>query len=335
VPLPFDFSNTVKEVGWKLQDIIIWRKERTVPWSAKGQSRSIFEYVLLFSKSKKYRYYTDRVRDIQSLKRWWVKYPERYHPKGKNLEEIWNFDIPTQGSWGNGYIKHFCPLPEGLIERIILLTTNPGDVVLDPFVGSGTVPAQAYFQSRKYIGFEINRSYIRMFCRYLEEYGTEKRRHYKRVAEHRVGYQNFRKLILDLRTLKFAKILEREFVKLGYKCIKKIFVERINTPAKQKFSLLVARYVLLVNGRKNTTKTRRLVKDIIMEPPLSKYGIQSRISITSNRNRFARSLRGKSLYCYPKTSTFKYASKVDAEMGNDEFLIISPIKVDIREKDVD
>jgi len=93
-PLPFDFSNKLKEVGWKLQEVIIWVKDKTVPWAHQGQMRNLFEYILLFSKTDKYNFFIDEVRDYQSLKKWWVKYPERYNPKGKTPDGIWHFDIP-------------------------------------------------------------------------------------------------------------------------------------------------------------------------------------------------------------------------------------------------
>jgi len=169
VPLPFDFAAKLKKIGWKLQDIIIWHKDKTVPWTNGGVTRNIFEYILVFSKTSKFKYNPDSVRSCEGLKKWWVKYPERYHPKGKSLEEVWDFPIPVQGSWGTGYIKHFCPLPEALVDRIINLTTDEGDVVLDPFSGSGTVPAQASFRNRKYIGFELNTEYIEMFKSYEKE----------------------------------------------------------------------------------------------------------------------------------------------------------------------
>ena len=70
IPLPFDFSNKIKEVGWKLQEVIIWGKDRTVPWTHKGQVRNLFEYILMFSKTRNYKFQIDEVRDFQSLKKW-------------------------------------------------------------------------------------------------------------------------------------------------------------------------------------------------------------------------------------------------------------------------
>ena len=103
------------------------------------------------------------------MKKWWVNYPERYNPKGKIPDGLWHFDIPTQGSWGNGYVRHFCPLPEEMIAQILKIATKEGDLVLDPFAGSGAVLAKAANMNRNFIGFELNDSYIKMFKKYLKE----------------------------------------------------------------------------------------------------------------------------------------------------------------------
>ena len=179
VPLPFDFSNQLKDVGWKLKDIIIWSKDRTVPWVHKGKMRNLYEYILVFSKTNKFKFYIDRIRDYENLKKWWVTYPERYNPKGKVPEEIWNFDIPTQGAWGKGYIMHFCPLPEELVQRIIKLSTNDNDIVFDPFAVSGTVLAQAKFMNRKFLGFELNEDYIKMFHNYVNNNYSQRLQNYR------------------------------------------------------------------------------------------------------------------------------------------------------------
>ena len=131
VLLPFDLARELQSVGWYLQDIIIWKKDKTVPWSAKGFSQRKFEYILFFSKSPRFKYNIDAVRlcDTSQLKEWWVNYPERYNPKGKALDELWEFPIPVQGSWGDKYVRHFCPLPKELVSRIIAISTDEEDVV--------------------------------------------------------------------------------------------------------------------------------------------------------------------------------------------------------------
>ena len=79
VTLPFDLSNKLKEGGWMLQDIIIWKKDKTVPWSKNGFMQRKFEYILFFSKSLNFKLNKDRVRvfDTTKLKKWWIKFPER------------------------------------------------------------------------------------------------------------------------------------------------------------------------------------------------------------------------------------------------------------------
>ena len=115
VPLPFDLATRLKISGWTLRDIVIWKKERTVPWSHTGATKRIFEYILVFSKgTNTFKYDQDKFREVTDLKHWWVRYPERYNPRGKAPEEIWSYDIPVQGSWGDHYVRHFCPLPTTL-----------------------------------------------------------------------------------------------------------------------------------------------------------------------------------------------------------------------------
>jgi DNA modification methylase len=64
-------------------------------------------------------------------------------------------------------VKHACPLPPRLVERLILLSTDPGDVVLDPFAGSGVVVAEAERQGRLGLGLEIVERHIDEYQRIL------------------------------------------------------------------------------------------------------------------------------------------------------------------------
>ena len=171
VLLPFDVASKLQETGWLLQDIIIWKKDKTVPWSNNGFTQRQFEYILFFSKTPKFKTNKDRVRvfDTRQLKKWWVKYPERYNPRGKALSEIWEYPIPVQGSWGKQYIRHFCPLPQDMVSNMIQISTDEGDVVFDPFAGSGTVMSQSAYMNRSYLGFELNKGYIDKFNSYLAE----------------------------------------------------------------------------------------------------------------------------------------------------------------------
>lgn len=328
IPLPFDFAAKLREIGWKLQDIVIWKKDRTVPWVADGSTRNIFEYVLLFSKGNSYKYLADRARNSLALKKWWVKYPERYNPLGKSLDEIWEFGIPIQGSWGNGYIRHFCPLPEGLVDRIIQLTTDEGEVVLDPFSGSGTVPTRAHLLNRRYIGFELNQQYIKMFKNHLRAKIKEKEeRPY--LSEKKV--KEFSELILNLRALKFAKVLKRQAARLGFE-IQKIYVARTENPPTEKHKLISVRYRILADESK-----RDLVaacENFLAKPPLSKFGIEPTLEICRDSKSFCTGISEESLYLYSELCTYKFK----AILGRSDFakkngLVISPIRVEVDEKE--
>src|SRR5712692_2733790 len=160
---PFDLASRLRRIGWVLQDVIVWHKDKTLPWSHRGKLRNIFEYVLFFTKGPKFKYYLSRVRETDDLKEWWVRYPERYSPQGKAPTRTWSIAIPRQGSWGDNWVRHFCPFPPEIVRRIVLLTTKKGDVVFDPFAGSGVVLAQSQALNRNYVGLDLRKRYRQMF----------------------------------------------------------------------------------------------------------------------------------------------------------------------------
>ena len=84
----------------------------------------------------------------------------------------WFSDIQIVKNVSKDKTEHPCPVPVKLMERIILLTTNEGDVVLDPFMGSGTTAIAAMSTNRKYIGFEIDEHYYNLACQRINEYNV-------------------------------------------------------------------------------------------------------------------------------------------------------------------
>ena len=197
--LPFELADRAQDAGWQLQEVIIWDKHRTLPWSHHGQMRNVFEYILTFSRGPQFKYYLDRIRESADLKEWWVNYPERYHPTGKAPQNIWSFDIPVQGSWGNGVVRHANPFPLDLVERILRLTTDESDLVLDPFAGVGSVLAQATVMGRRAIGFELNADHAEQYERLLT--------HARQRWAHRQTPVDYSSVIPRLRMLKYAKQL--------------------------------------------------------------------------------------------------------------------------------
>ena len=322
VTLPFDLVQKLNSVGWKLQEIIIWKKDKTVPWSSKGFMQRKFEYVLFFSKQNNYKTNKDQVRiyDTQQLKKWWVKYPERYNPKGKALDEIWEFPIPVQGSWGTEYIRHFCPLPKEMVATMISISTDEEDVVFDPFAGSGAVMSQSAYMKRTYLGIEINPQYINMFEAYLKstiESGKKEYYSYMNTMD-QVAFET---TIQNLRDLKYGRILLNNIEKdYGINDLK-IYVQRTESSISSKIKV---EYTFI--GRQLDDEFYRMISTYTNRPPLSKYGI-----IPTFKCGIDLSMLNIEIYMYSKTNSHSYLR--DCNYMDSKVKIISPIKVDLYEKD--
>ncbi|MDV3594793.1 site-specific DNA-methyltransferase [Elizabethkingia anophelis] len=326
VTLPFDLTNKLKEAGWLLQDIIIWKKDKTVPWSSKGFMQRKFEYILFFSKSNNFKYNKDKVRnfDTNQLKKWWVKYPERYNPKGKALDEIWEFPIPVQGSWGDEYIRHFCPLPKEMVATMIEISTDKEDIILDPFAGSGSVLFQSAVMARKYVGFELNSEYIEMFQNYLKETFDKSHDEYNKSCQE-TDQAVFEKRILNLRALKYGRLLGAK-IKKDSGIDVKVYVE-VKEYLKDSPKLMNVEYKIIGDFREvNEIFIRELVMSYINKPPFSKFGIIPEVSYSENLNLD----EGGIYYGYTATNSYSYS---DLPIESSQVKVVSEICVNLNEND--
>lgn len=142
--LPWRLALALQEDGWYLRTDIIWNKPNAMPESVKDRPTRSHEYVFMFTKNE--RYYYDHVA---------AKEPG-LNGKLRNRRSVWN--VKTQPFSG----AHFATFPTALIEPCIAASTRPGDYVLDPFFGSGTVGVVANDQDRKYLGIELNPEYVKI-----------------------------------------------------------------------------------------------------------------------------------------------------------------------------
>jgi len=110
-----------------------------------------------------YTFNLDDVRDPD------VKYPNqkkngklKCNPLGKNPTDVWKIAKVTSGENRSSQERtlHPCQFPIAVVQRIVRACSRPGDVILDPFIGSGSLGEAAIRCGRKAIGFEINRDYI-------------------------------------------------------------------------------------------------------------------------------------------------------------------------------
>ena len=117
-----------------------------------------------FTKSDKYKFNLEPVRVPQKYqnKKYWkgTKYGElSCDPVGKNPGDVWAFRNVKHNH--EEQTIHPCQFPEDMIERIVLATTDAGaDVVMDPYVGSGTTAVVAKRLGRQYIGIDKSRAYV-------------------------------------------------------------------------------------------------------------------------------------------------------------------------------
>lgn len=112
------------------------------------------EDILYFTKSDDYTFNMDDIRIPQKY------YRARNNMKGANPGDVWQFSHIHYSNPER--LKHPTQKPEALIKRIIQASSNEGEIVLDPFVGSGTTCAVAKLLKRKWIGIDINPEYIEM-----------------------------------------------------------------------------------------------------------------------------------------------------------------------------
>lgn len=150
--MPWRVALALQEDGWILRNAIVWEKTNAQPSSAPDRFTNRYEHVFLFSKEPSYYFDLDAVRvpNRRPLRPGEVGASNL----GVNPGDVWS--IATQPFDG----AHFATMPVELAERCILSGTSPGQVVLDPFSGSGTTGLAATRHGRRYVGIDINRDYL-------------------------------------------------------------------------------------------------------------------------------------------------------------------------------
>jgi site-specific DNA-methyltransferase (cytosine-N4-specific) len=138
--MPWRVAFALQEDGWILRSKIIWVKKNPMPESVKNRPTSATEEIFLFAKSPTYYYNSESVRE----------------ESGANLRNYW---ILNQEAGKHGHPAAF---PRELARRCILLGSREGDLILDPFGGSGTTGIVANELHRKAIIIELNPTYANM-----------------------------------------------------------------------------------------------------------------------------------------------------------------------------
>jgi site-specific DNA-methyltransferase (adenine-specific) len=138
IGVPWRLAFALQAAGWYLRADLIWHKPNCQPESVKDRPTRSHEYVFLFSKQERYYYETSAVRG----------------PNGRNIRTV--LDINTRPFPE----AHFATFPPALVEPCIKLASQPGSLVLDPFLGAGTTGLVALALQRRFIGIELNPDYV-------------------------------------------------------------------------------------------------------------------------------------------------------------------------------
>ena len=154
--IPFHIAQHCKKIGFYLKDMIIWNKPTAIAGMNNRNLVNKHETILFLSKNK--NQYKLNLNAIEIGRK-----PDFNKYK---LTDIWRFVVKA-GSIRNTP-NHKAPFPLELIERILRLSTDEGDNVLDPFLGSGTTLRVAISMNRRCVGYEINPDFKAIIAQQLE-----------------------------------------------------------------------------------------------------------------------------------------------------------------------
>ena len=169
IGIPWMLAFALRNDGWYLRQDIIWHKPNPMPESVKDRCTKAHEYIFLLSKSKKYYYDNEAIKE--PVKQDWgtrVRDNGKYHNKGtglqphsgltksyttKNKRSVWSVTNKPYKQ------AHFATFPPDLIVPPILAGSREGDIILDPFMGSGTTAMVSKQHNRHFIGCELHEEY--------------------------------------------------------------------------------------------------------------------------------------------------------------------------------
>ena len=150
----FSVADQLSELCFKILNVVTWNKTDPPDNVSHRVFKHSAEYIIWAKKSKRaqHRYNYELMRQLND---------------GKQMTDVWR--MPAVAKWEKSCGKHPTQKPLSLLARIIMASTKEGDWVLDPFNGSGTTGVAASLLSRKYLGIDMEKSYLELASRRREE----------------------------------------------------------------------------------------------------------------------------------------------------------------------
>ena len=172
IGIPWMLAFALRADGWYLRQDIIWHKPNPMPESVKDRCTKSHEYLFLLSKNKNYYYDHESIKEKAVGERWGgnkpinmdntkdtdnqfsgLTRPRKMVYDKRNKRSVWKVtNRPYKGS-------HFAVFPPELITPCILAGSEKNDIILDPFMGSGTTAMVAKELGRYYLGCELHEEY--------------------------------------------------------------------------------------------------------------------------------------------------------------------------------
>ena len=157
IGIPWLLAFALRADGWYLRQDIIWNKPNPMPESVRDRCTKSHEYIFLLSKSKNYYFDVDAIKEPTRRKR-----------------SVWDI---TKKPYKDA---HFAVFPPDLIEPCIKAGSERGDIILDPFMGSGTTAMVSKQLGRDYIGCELHEEYGKLIQDRLQPYHNPLEKFYEK-----------------------------------------------------------------------------------------------------------------------------------------------------------
>ena len=149
IGVPWRLAFALQDAGWWIRSEVIWYKPNAHPESVRDRPTKAHETVFLLSREQDYYYDVDAVRG----------------PNGRRLRGVWEIATKPLRRVEGDQDDHPAMMPMSLARRCVAITSRAEDVVLDPYAGSGTTLLAAQKMRRKWVGIELNRSYVNLIER--------------------------------------------------------------------------------------------------------------------------------------------------------------------------
>jgi site-specific DNA-methyltransferase (cytosine-N4-specific) len=183
--MPWRLAFALQDFGWYLRQDIIWHKPNPMPESVTDRCTKSHEYIFLLTKNQKYYFDNNSIKELStdSFEGKRGKLITRTKTQSAMTDRVFNYDYSEDSTRNKRDVwtvpvkpysgSHFAVFPTELIEPMILAGSRVGDIVLDPFFGSGTTGQVSQALGRKWIGCELNKSYESLQNERVSQQGLE------------------------------------------------------------------------------------------------------------------------------------------------------------------